>query len=100
MNRKVIRWFTAFILVISLLAIFLPARTPAAGSQDASGGNGYASSLPAKQPTPTHTPRPTATPVIYPERYKIQQFNPGLVAGAVVLLVIVLFGVARYSKHG
>ncbi|MGE5223400.1 MAG: hypothetical protein ACM3PY_13265 [Omnitrophica WOR_2 bacterium] len=98
MNSKILACFAAlpilaaFLFSLNLPEGILPAQLPAGNAE-------YKANLLIK---PTRTPilPPTAeTPYPPPEYLRVRQPHPGLIAGGILLLAIILFGVLRYMRQ-
>lgn len=82
------------VLPMALLSLW-NAASPDSFSFDNSGSYISSTTYQISEATPTPSPTPTeTTPIQTPTR----QREPGLVAGAIIIGVIIIFGVLRYSR--
>jgi hypothetical protein len=98
MKNKAAFWLLLMSLVVTLILVIGPSRS------DAQQGN----FLPAAQAgvvntylsaRATSTPSRPLTPTPLPAIYEVEQTHPGMIAGAAVLVLIIVGGVLAFSRH-
>lgn len=98
MNNKIFACFAA----IPLLAVYLFSLNfsdrilPVQTSIDKAEHNVKLSAKPTRTPILDPTPEAPYPP---PEYLRVRQPHPGLIAGGIILLAIILFGVLRYARQ-
>ena len=98
MKNKAVVWLCLMFLFVSLLLVINPTTTlaqqgnlsPAAQSSRLSSYLSLRSTV-----TPSHP----VTPTPLPAEYTVEQTHPAMVAGAGVLVLIIIVGVLAFSRH-
>jgi hypothetical protein len=98
MHKKKFFGLTCIVILLSLVYFYLAQAAPGSTRQDASLVDHVQMGFAQEDSTPVSAqPSPTATPT--PSQPLERQREPGLIAGALLIVIIILIGIIRYSRQ-